>query len=461
MPLNWRLAAPELALPARGRRAGAPPRRADEHAELAAATRHERRAARSAELDARERKPSVEAEAGDDDPLLLVYTSGHDRASRRARCSRTRTASGRTSRFDRATGLCATTTSCSRCCRSSTSAAGTCSRCSRGGRARRSCSSRRSTRRARSQLIAREARDDDDGRARDLPLHGAGSRLRERRPLEPAARGRRRRADARGAARDVARARRRDRPGLRPDRGGAERALPAARGRGAQARLRRQAVPARRRRAARPRDGRAPRRRGRRASSSSAGRTSSPATGATTRRRRPPSRTAGCSPATSPSATTRATTGSSGGLKDMVISGGENVYPAEIENVLHEHPAVAEAAVVGVPDERWGEACVAFVVLRPARRRREEELLEHCRGAARALQGAEARPLRRRAAAHGDGQGPQGRAARAVARLRDERGRRRASTGGRSRSAASARASKLLEAAERSSPSSATTTPRS
>jgi fatty-acyl-CoA synthase len=49
--------------------------------------------------------------------------------------------------------------------------------------------------------------------------------------------------------------------------------------------------------------------------------------------------------------------------KDLVVSGGENVYPAEIEAVLHDHPAVADAAVVGVPDERWGEVCVAFVVL--------------------------------------------------------------------------------------------------
>ncbi|MGH3082268.1 MAG: acyl-CoA synthetase [Gaiellaceae bacterium] len=53
-----------------------------------------------------------------------------------------------------------------------------------------------------------------------------------------------------------------------------------------------------------------------------------------------------------------------GRLKDMYISGGENVYPAEIESVLHEHPAVADAAVVGVPDERWGESGVAFVVTR-------------------------------------------------------------------------------------------------
>jgi fatty-acyl-CoA synthase len=67
-----------------------------------------------------------------------------------------------------------------------------------------------------------------------------------------------------------------------------------------------------------------------------------------------------------------------GRTKDMVISGGENVYPAEIENALHEHAAVKEAAVVGVPDERWGEACLAFVVL--AGEATEEALLEHCRG---------------------------------------------------------------------------------
>jgi acyl-CoA synthetase (AMP-forming)/AMP-acid ligase II len=65
-----------------------------------------------------------------------------------------------------------------------------------------------------------------------------------------------------------------------------------------------------------------------------------------------------------------------GRLKDMIIRGGENVYPAEIEAVLHEHPAVADAAVVGVSDERWGEVCIAFVVLEsPAS---EEELRQHC-----------------------------------------------------------------------------------
>ncbi|MBA2384988.1 MAG: long-chain fatty acid--CoA ligase [Actinobacteria bacterium] len=66
-----------------------------------------------------------------------------------------------------------------------------------------------------------------------------------------------------------------------------------------------------------------------------------------------------------------------GRTKDLVISGGENVYPVEVENVLHEHRAVREAAVLGVPDDRWGEACLAFVVL--SGDATEEELLAHCR----------------------------------------------------------------------------------
>ncbi len=68
-----------------------------------------------------------------------------------------------------------------------------------------------------------------------------------------------------------------------------------------------------------------------------------------------------------------------GRIKDMVISGGENVYPAEIEDVLHAHPAVLEAAVVGVPDVRWGEACAAFVVLREGSNVGTEELQRLCR----------------------------------------------------------------------------------
>jgi fatty-acyl-CoA synthase len=65
-----------------------------------------------------------------------------------------------------------------------------------------------------------------------------------------------------------------------------------------------------------------------------------------------------------------------GRAKELVVSGGENIYPAEIEAVLHDHPAVADVAVVGAPDERWGEVCVAYVVLRaPAS---DDELRAHC-----------------------------------------------------------------------------------
>ncbi|MFG1851875.1 class I adenylate-forming enzyme family protein [Actinomadura geliboluensis] len=64
---------------------------------------------------------------------------------------------------------------------------------------------------------------------------------------------------------------------------------------------------------------------------------------------------------------------------DMIIRGGENVYPVEIESVLAEHPAVAQAAVVGVPDEHWGEVVRAFVTAATGRRPAEEELLAHCR----------------------------------------------------------------------------------
>ncbi|MFN8733735.1 MAG: AMP-binding enzyme, partial [Hyphomonadaceae bacterium] len=54
-----------------------------------------------------------------------------------------------------------------------------------------------------------------------------------------------------------------------------------------------------------------------------------------------------------------------GRLKEMFISGAENVYPAEVENVLALHPAVLEAAVIGVEDARWGEVGHAFILVRP------------------------------------------------------------------------------------------------
>lgn len=66
-------------------------------------------------------------------------------------------------------------------------------------------------------------------------------------------------------------------------------------------------------------------------------------------------------------------------LRDMVISGGFNVYPAEVEIALQGHPAVLEAAVIGVPDPHWGEAVKAIVVLRPGSTTSETELIDHCR----------------------------------------------------------------------------------
>jgi fatty-acyl-CoA synthase len=68
-----------------------------------------------------------------------------------------------------------------------------------------------------------------------------------------------------------------------------------------------------------------------------------------------------------------------GRVKEMIIRGGENLFPAEIENVLLEHPDVAECAVVGVPDERLGEAVAAFVRLAPGATLDVEALRAHCR----------------------------------------------------------------------------------
>jgi len=65
--------------------------------------------------------------------------------------------------------------------------------------------------------------------------------------------------------------------------------------------------------------------------------------------------------------------------KDMIITGGENVYSTEVEAALYQHPAVLEAAVIGVPDDRWGEAVAAVVVLREGQQATGEDIIAHCR----------------------------------------------------------------------------------
>ena len=101
-------------------------------------------------------------------------------------------------------------------------------------------------------------------------------------------------------------------------------------------------------------------------------------------------------------------------VKDMIISGGENIYPAEVENALFSHPAVADVAVIGVPDDKWGEAVKAVVVRKPGAEVTPEALMAVRPRAYRRLQGAALGRFRRCAAAQPDRQDPQARAAQAV-----------------------------------------------
>ena len=66
-------------------------------------------------------------------------------------------------------------------------------------------------------------------------------------------------------------------------------------------------------------------------------------------------------------------------IKDMIITGGENVYSAEVENAIYQHPAVAMCAVIGVPDERWGERVHAVIALKPGQMTTDAEVVAHCR----------------------------------------------------------------------------------
>ena len=65
---------------------------------------------------------------------------------------------------------------------------------------------------------------------------------------------------------------------------------------------------------------------------------------------------------------------------NMIITGGEHVYPSEVEEVVCQHPAVMDAAIIGVPHEKWGEAVLAVVILKPGAKAAEREIMEHCRG---------------------------------------------------------------------------------
>ena len=98
-------------------------------------------------------------------------------------------------------------------------------------------------------------------------------------------------------------------------------------------------------------------------------------------------------------------------LKDMIVSGGENIASSEVERVLYEHESVVEVAVVGRPDERWGEVPVAYVVVTRGRdddARRAHRALPR---PAREVQGPEGRDVHRRAPAQPVGQGAEARAA--------------------------------------------------
>ncbi|AZV42782.1 acyl-CoA synthetase [Peribacillus asahii] len=65
--------------------------------------------------------------------------------------------------------------------------------------------------------------------------------------------------------------------------------------------------------------------------------------------------------------------------KDMIISGGENIYPKELEEVLYRHPDILEAAVIGIPDSRWGETVKAYIVLKPGKQLTKEQVIEFCK----------------------------------------------------------------------------------
>ena len=101
-------------------------------------------------------------------------------------------------------------------------------------------------------------------------------------------------------------------------------------------------------------------------------------------------------------------------IKDMIISGGENIYPAEIERVLAEHPQIQDVAVIGVPDERWGEVPKAVVVATPGATDRHRAAARLLPRAARVVQVPQDGRRRRRAATQSHRQDPEEGPAQAV-----------------------------------------------
>jgi AMP-binding enzyme/AMP-binding enzyme C-terminal domain len=73
-------------------------------------------------------------------------------------------------------------------------------------------------------------------------------------------------------------------------------------------------------------------------------------------------------------------------VKDMIVTGGENVYSAEVENCVAQHPAVAQCAVIGIPDEKWGEAVHAVVMRKPGAAVTEADIIEFCKARIAGLQ---------------------------------------------------------------------------
>ena len=100
--------------------------------------------------------------------------------------------------------------------------------------------------------------------------------------------------------------------------------------------------------------------------------------------------------------------------KDMIISGGENIYSTEIEMALQKLPGVRMCAVIGMPDEKWGERVVAVIIRDPAVELTGETVIAHCRRSDRPLQSAQAGRIPRRVSGDADGQSEEGDASRAT-----------------------------------------------